>query len=228
MKSAIFATLAGVIAATSALAHDPLSAVPVDEAAEDRSFETFRMVLRAAVAERNTEFVLSQSCPDILVSLGGNGGREELREFLTVPEETLSDEYKPQAAAMREAHWGALEDVLGMGGSFNDEGEFWAPYTFNIELPEGWEAYSTYFVTGTNVMFRARPEPSAPPITSLSHVAIIVDGYDPEAEYQPAKLASGVTGYIHRDYIRGVADHRAGFVRNDAGHWQLCSFVAGL
>ncbi len=227
MTSKFWACVCGLVLATTAQAKEPLLAEPIDEAANDRSFEMFRTVLRAAVDERNVNYVVSQSCPDILVSFGGEGGRDELRAFLTVPEETLSDEYKPQAAAMRDAHWTALEQVLDMGGSFTVEGEFWAPYTFNIDLPEDWDAFATYFVTGTNVMFRRQPDPASQAVAALSHTAVTVESYDPEADYQAAELAAGLAGYIHRDYLRSAVDYRAGFRKNAAGHWQLCTFVAG-
>lgn len=221
------AILAAMVLATAAQAHEPLIARPVDEAAKDRTFEMFRTVLRAAVAERNTDYVVSQTCPDILVSFGGEGGRDEFRAFLTVPEDSLSDEYKPQAAAMRDAHWAALAEVLDMGGNFTSQDEFWAPYTFNVELPGDRDPFTTYFVTGSNVLLRSGPGKDTAAISSLSYVAVTIAEYDPEAEYQPVVLANGIKGYLHRDFLRNVVDYRAGFQRGEDGAWRLCTFVAG-
>jgi hypothetical protein len=227
MKSPAVSLFLLAVMSAPAVALDALTAKPVDEASKDPIFKAFRDGLISSVAARDTNAVLAQSCPEILISFGGDGGLDEFREFLTVPEETLSDEYKPQADQIRETRWNELATVLSMGGNFTAEDQFWAPYTFNIQLPDGYDAFTTYFVTGTRVLARRGPDKEADPVANVSNVAVVIEEYDPESEYQAVTFANGRSGYIHRDFLRSVVDYRAGFQRAEDGTWKLCTFVAG-
>ena len=103
-KPCLIVLLSTALATTTHAA--PVLTPPVDEADKDAALVAFRDGLRAAAEARDTDAVLAASCPEILISFGGDGGLDEFRAFLSVPEDTLSEEYKPQAQAMRDAKMG--------------------------------------------------------------------------------------------------------------------------
>lgn len=199
---------------------------PFDEAAKDPSFMAYRAKLLTAVKNRDTESVITLSSPQIELSFGGDSGHDRFREFLNVPVESLSDEYKHEADEMRAAYWSALEQVLENGGKFNDENEFIAPYTFAADIPENLDAFETYFVMGTDVLLRNGPDKDAPAIDALNHNIVIVSHWAPERDYQNVKLPSGKSGYISAQFLRSLVDYRAIFAKTDR-KWEMQYFIAG-
>jgi len=103
-------------------------ALPVDEASKDPSLVDFRARLLDAIVRRDVDYVVAQASSDIHLSFGGHAGREDFRNFLTLTEDDLADEYKHTAKAQREAYWDDLEEVLRMGGRFTAPDKFAAPY----------------------------------------------------------------------------------------------------
>ncbi len=200
---------------------------PVDQAAKDPDLVQYRNRLRAAIAARDTDAVLALACDDIFLSFGGNGGLAEFRQYLTVPPEMLSEEYRDQAGAMREGYWRDLENTLARPGYFDGSNEFWMPLYWQIELPEDMDPYTTYFVDGTQVLLRAGPSRSDPVVNRLSHELVTVVDYDPDSTYLKVRTGDGQSGYTHRDYLYSIIGYRAQLTRSGNGQWQLCTFVAG-
>ncbi|TMV08634.1 SH3 domain-containing protein [Ruegeria sediminis] len=200
---------------------------PADEAGRDPSLLAFRDALLAHVAERDTEAVVAAACPDIHLGHGGSGGPEELRERLTLPPDTLAEEYRDQADDMREAYWVALEQTLAAPGYFDDMGEFWMPHQWRIRLPASVDPIHAYFVTGTRVALRDRADGDARILDQISHEVVLIADHDPQAEYQKVMLTDGTRGFMHRDYLWSMVGHRAALVKSDDGRWQLCTFVSG-
>jgi hypothetical protein len=91
---------------------------PVDEAARDASLFILRARLLEAVQQRDTAFILSCLSPDIFNSFGGNAGVAGFKE-----------EWKPDQPNSK--LWPTLATVLALGGSFQNEKTFAAPYTYS-------------------------------------------------------------------------------------------------
>ncbi|WP_420586960.1 SH3 domain-containing protein [Ruegeria sp.] len=206
---------------------DRQSFPPVDEADRDPSLVEFRETLLAKIAARDVDTIVALACPDIYLSHGGDGGPEELRANLVLDPQTLSEEYREDADAMREQYWTDLENTLSQPGYFDDEGEFWMPHQWQITLPASLDAHLAYFVTGQNVSLRQQPNRDAPLITRISHEVVILRDHQSSAEYQRVLLTDGTQGYMHSDFLWPMTGHRAAFVKSDAGGWQLCTFVSG-
>lgn len=224
MKAAL--TLLAALICTPALAQRQ-SFPPVDEAAQDPSLTAFRAELLDRIRARDTEFVIAAACPDIYLSHGGNGGPDELRENLTLPPETLGEEFRHEADALREAFWSALLDTLSQPGYFDDQGEFWMPHQWQITLPAALDPFSAYFVTGQNVSLRQAPSTGGAILDLISHEVVIIPDYQPENDYQRVRLTDGTTGYLHSDFLWSMVGYRAALVKSVAGNWQLCTFVTG-
>ncbi|WP_170463428.1 SH3 domain-containing protein [Ruegeria arenilitoris] len=184
---------------------------PVDEADRDPSLLAFRDKLLADVIARDTDAVIASACPDIYLSHGGDGGPEELREYL----------------ATGDAYWRSLETTLSQPGYFDDEGEFWMPHQWQITLPATLDPAMAYFVSGGDVTLRQAAQSDAPALGLISHEIVIITAYQDAADYQPVMLTDGTRGFMHRDFLWPMTGHRAAFVKSDAGEWQLCTFVSG-
>ena len=202
-----------------------LIAWPVDEAAKDPSFLTYRNAMLEAIKTQDTEALLKFVDPDIHLSFGGDVGHDAMRRSLNLSEDDLSEEYKSQATELRQAYWDELETVLRLGGRFRDRA-FVAPYTWMAKTPEDADAYKTYFVTGSNVLLRSAGNADAPIITRLSYNIVYNDDWDPDADYQAIRLPDGQTGYLSSRYLRSQIDYRAIFSKV-SGKWEMTMFIAG-
>ena len=198
---------------------------PVDEAAKDPSFLAYRNAMLKIVKAQNTEAFLKLVDPDIHLSFGGDVGHEAMRRSLNISANDLSEEYKSQAAELRDEYWGEIGKVLKLGGRF-DEGAFVAPYTWQSKIPEGADAYHTYFITGSNVLMRTTPNAGAPIITSLSYNIVYNNNWQEDADFQAIRLPGGKKGYLSSQYLRSSLDYRALFIKTK-GKWQMVMFIAG-
>ncbi len=202
-------------------------ALPVDEAAQDPEFKAYRDRLLAAVVARDIDAILQMADTDVHLSFGGISGRDQLRAFLEVDPDQLSEDYKYEAPAMRARNWYELEAVLRMGGVFEDDGEsFAAPYTWTYDLPEEFDPFETYFVTGSEVVLRDRPIRWGKGVARLDYDVVKVIDEAPGTGYAKIRLVDGTTGYAHLDYLRSVVDYRALFAKPE-GEWQMMTFIAG-
>lgn len=204
-----------------------LAVPPVDEAIQNAELVMLRDVLLQAVAARDVDVIIAHSCPDIRINFGGGAGHAALREYFEVPVEQLNAEARQRAPEMRDRAWEALENTLRLGGNMRSETEFWAPYTWNAQLPHRFDVFETLFVTGSGVALRASGEATGKLLMRLDYEVVTAQGYYPDAEYLPVQLGDGTHGYVHADYLRSPVDYRAEFQRADNGHWQMCTFIAG-
>lgn len=202
------------------------TARPVDQAVQHPSFAAFRARLIDAVVRRDVDDVVAQASGDIHLSFGGHAGHADFRELLTVPEDSLVDEFKHEAAQRREQYWDALEEVLRLGGRFTAPGRFEAPYTFTVELSVDDDPFRTGFITGDNVVLRDRPNRHGSAIGSLSYDIVTILDRGEGTRYREIRLASGRQGFVHEDYLRRPVDHRAIFEERD-GKWHMVTFIAG-
>ncbi len=200
---------------------------PQDDAAQDPSLVSFRIELQQAVAAGDIERLVSLACPDIYLSHGGSGGPTELRQNLSLPSETLNSSHYDQANALREAYWNDLAKTIASAGYFDDEGEFWMPTQWGIQLPAAMDPFETYFINGTRVSLRGGADRNSSLLQTISHELVTVPAFDPEQEYQSVLLSDGTAGYMHRDFLWSMVGHRAAFYKTPDGVWQLCTFVSG-
>ncbi|MCG7518127.1 SH3 domain-containing protein [Ruegeria sp. Ofav3-42] len=200
---------------------------PVDEADRDPTLVAFREALLAKVAARDIEGVIADTCPDIYLSHGGNGGPLELRANLDPDPETLPEQDRRHADKIREGYWSDLEHTLTQPGYFDEEGEFWMPHQWQITLPATLDPHMAFYVTGQDVALRKAAVGGAPILALISHEIVIAPSYSEVNDYQSVYLTDGTAGYMHSDYLWPMTGHRAAFVKSDAGEWQLCTFVSG-
>lgn len=191
---------------------------PVDEAARQAEFFTFRAHLQAAVARHDTTAVLAVVAPDVRNTFGDDNGGDAFRA-------------RWQLNTSGSELWHELGLVLALGGTFDDDSTFSAPYIFS-RWPGQFDAFAHVAIIGSRVRVRAAPAPTSPVLGTLSFAIVpTADSRLPLTErearhWTPVRLRDGRVGYVAAAYARRPVDYRAIFRRRD-GRWQLLTLIAG-
>ena len=120
-------TMAFVVASAAVTARAPATLLPIDEAARQPDFFSFRAQLQAAVARHDADAVIAALDPNIKLSFGGDDGIEGFRRL-----------WRPSDADTE--LWAELGAVLALGGTFSSESSFTAPYVFS-RWPDGVDGF---------------------------------------------------------------------------------------
>lgn len=208
----LLALIPALIATTSA-AHAQQELKPIDQASLQPDFFTFRARLQTALARHDKEAVLAVVHKDIKNSFGGDDGVEAFKKNWNLD--------KPDSP-----FWETLATVLALGGTFEADGSFTAPYVYT-QWPDAIDSIDHMAVTGSSVRVRAEPNTSAPTLATLSFSIVeCLPDNDPDKPWVAIRLPGGKTGYIDRRLVRSSIDYRASFSKID-GRWQLIFFLAG-
>jgi hypothetical protein len=184
--------------------------LPVDQAATQPDFFTFRARLQAAVTRRDEAAVLAAADPGIRTSFGDDDGLAAFRAKLR----------EPQGRA-----WADLGAALALGGRFQSPDSFVAPYVF-ASWPDNLDSFECGAVVGDRVRVRASADPAAPVVGSASFEIVQVLPPTREGGATHVRLASGRSGFIAPGFVRSPVDYRAIFEKT-GGQWRLRAFVAG-
>ena len=218
--------LAVVFAATMAVHAQDRKAPFVDEGEQQTSFASYRKALLKAIVARDVDTIVASASPDIHLDFGGGEGRDEFRKRLTAKAEDFGQEYAYLADQHREEYWGALEEVLRLGGVFTKPDTFEAPYTWIFKLKDSDDVFATSFVIGSDVPMRARASKYGDVTTLLDDdIVKVLDG-GKGTSFVEIQLADGRKGYVHKDHLRSAIDYRAIF-ENSGGRWLMIVFIAG-
>lgn len=213
-------------AATVSDATSGVRLLPVDEGANNESFNNFRQQLIAAVENKDTEFLLAIVHPDIQNSFGRSNGIENFKQRWNIE-------------AADSQLWAELADVLKLGGTFEGTavGEnadtFVAPYVFT-RFPTGYSPVEYAAVIASDVALRAEPATDAEIVAVLSYHIVLVDRSQPaqaaahadQVTWVKVATTEGQAGYVAEQYIRRPTDYRA-FFENHTGDWKMTFFAAG-
>lgn len=191
---------------------------PVDEAAKEPTFFTFRARLIQAVQRRDATHLLSILSPKIENTFDGKSGLSGFKEIWK-PE-------RPQSEV-----WNELARILSLGGAFDKEGVFTAPY-ITAKWPEDQDGFELGAIIGENVRVRAAPVITSSVMRMLSFDIVSVPDWQTnqargeKRNWIKVKLSDGQTGYIAEEFIRSPIDYRVGFGKED-GRWVMIFLIAG-
>jgi hypothetical protein len=187
---------------------------PVDEAASQADFFAFRAHLQGALARRDLDAVLAVVAPDGVNSFGGDDGVDGFLRLWTP----------------RDPHsrlWGELATVLALGGTFDSDGMFVAPYVYS-RWPDALDPFEHVAIVAADVRLLAAPRATAD-VVGLASFAVLpraTGSTGQNASEWTAIRAGERTAYVPASLARSPIDYRAFFERRN-GRWQLVIFVAG-
>jgi len=191
---------------------------PIDQASRDPSFVTYRNELLRAVVAHDSEAVVNLASADIMLSFGGDTGRETMRRNLEGFENWQG-----------EAYWRELQRVLELGGVFFEDGAFCSPYLACVDPPgcPDCDPFEFVIVTGVDVAARDAPDPDARVVARLTYDVVRTDSdaYAGE-DWYPVLLPTGRRAFLSHMDARMAIDYRARFEKID-GRWRMTVFIAG-
>lgn len=187
--------------------------LPVDQAARDPALFAFRARVATAVAARDTATLLAATAPDVMLSFGGDIGRDLMLSWLRDPVSHGRD------------LWVELGAALALGGTFRDDTLFVAPYTFTT-FPRSRDSWEDLVVIDGGVRVRSAPDPAARVLATLAFEVVAAPADTSGGDWARVRLRDGRTGYVARRFVRSPIDCRASFERR-GGRWWLTSLVAG-
>lgn len=187
---------------------------PVDEAAKDPSFFTFRASLLRAIQKRDTVFLLNIVDPNIQNSFGGDGGIAEFKKM-----------WRPERADSEV--WTELLTALALGGRFENPQTFMAPYVFS-NFPEQFDVFEHGAIIGEGVRVRKAANTNSQILATLSFDILKVTAWptNEKSGWVAVELANGEKGYVAPEFIRSPVAYRAIFQKQN-GKWIMTAFVAG-
>lgn len=189
---------------------------PVDEAARDSSWVSFRNQLLNAVDARDRNFVMSTLANDVRPGLEAPRGPAEFRKRWEVDDE-------------KSALWRVLRSALFLGAAYvqreNGSRELCAPYLL-AKWPKDLDPFAYGAVIAREVLVKGEPSSNAATVQVLAFDIV------PVADWEVADKAANVSqrwvkikvksgeGYVPEEQIRSPVEHAACFVKSE-GRWRM-------
>ncbi|UAB79405.1 hypothetical protein INR77_06965 [Erythrobacter sp. SCSIO 43205] len=189
---------------------------PRNECAKLTGASDFVRTLTTAVANRNAEMLRGIVDENIVLDFGGGSGWNEMQGRLLSPDYNL---------------WAELDAVLRLGCGAYDDGSIAMPLYWVKPMPDGYESYGTYIVTGSKVPLYSAQTAGAV-FTHLDWEAVELVAYLESVELgeDPAlveiRRADGTRGFADRALLRSLVDYRLLAAAED-GAWRITHFIAG-
>ncbi len=187
--------------------------LPVDEAVSNPEFFAFRAHLQRGLAHRDVAAVQAVLHPEIKLTFGGDYG---LQGFMQLWKPTTTESQL----------WETLAAVLALGGTFDEDGSFTAPYVFS-RWPHEKDAFTHVAVLGENVPVYSAADDTTGVLTTVSFTVLEVASDSTfEEPWVKIVLHDKRQGFIEHHVVRSPLDYRVRFSKHD-GRWLMELFVAG-
>jgi hypothetical protein len=192
---------------------------PVDEAAKDGTWTSFRAQLLVAVEKRDLQFVLGVIDRDVR---NGSDAPRGIEEFRT--QWHLDDNDTP--------FWRELAAALALGSAWlardDQPRELCAPYLLG-KWPRHMDPLANGLVTARGAPVRAGPSAKSQVLATLTHVLVRVTDWEVDDRDASSKQKwvqvhfRGREGYLAEEHMRSPIEHAACFAKTDLG-WRLTVF----
>jgi hypothetical protein len=194
---------------------------PVDEAAKDASWASFKKRLLTAVEKRDRKFILSILDKAVRSGTGGGRGVAAFRK-----QWELDTDASPL--------WHELSAVLSLPAAHHrpEKGplELCVPYVA-VRWPQDIDAFAGGAITAREALVKAGPSSTSLTIATLSYHIVevadweVTDQAGSRQVWVKIKLKTG-EGYVPEEQIRSPVEHAACFVKDEAS-WRLVGFGPG-
>lgn len=221
-------TLAGLglvlaVAAASAQETESKKLLPVDEAAKDASWVSFRRQLLNALSKHDRKFLLSVLDPNI-------------RNPLDAPRGVAAFRKQWDLEADDSPLWRELPAALFLGSAWlkPEKGprQLCAPYVA-VKWPEDIDPFDYGAITARESLVKSAPSSDSDTLATLSYDIVPVTDWEvadraADAKQKWVKIRlKDKEAYVPEEQIRSPIEHRACFVRTENG-WRMIAFVVGM
>ncbi len=188
----------------------------------DLALKEFIDNLKNAVKNKDKEYIMRILSSDILVSHGGDGGKEEFKSQWN----WTSDD---------SPFWKTMDKLLQLGGEkYQGNGFYSLPYvSANWPGNEKYDVFEHMAITGTNVNVRINPHlKTSEVIGQFSYDIVKVDleksiiYFDETIWYYTESLDGKLKGYVFKEYIWSPIGYRAVFEFIDK-EWKMTILIQG-
>lgn len=197
--------------------------LPVDEAAKDPSWVSFRNRLLDALVKRDRKFILSIVDRNIRNSLDTPRGIAAFRKHWDFDSE-------------ESGIWRALPSALYLGSAWlkPEKGprQLCAPYVA-AKWPEDVDPFDYGAITAKEALVKAEPSSAAATVATLSYDLVPVTDWEVadqarESGQKWVKIkVHDKDGFVPEEQIHSPIEHRACFVKTENG-WRMVALVIGM
>lgn len=216
-------TLLLVIGAADAQETQAKKLLPVDEAAKDASWASFRRQLLNALAKHDRKFLLS------IVD-------RNIRNPLDAPRGVAAFRKQWDLEADDSPLWRELPAALFLGSAWlkPEKGprQLCAPYVA-VKWPDDIDPFDYGAITAREALAKAAPASDAETLATLSYDIVPVADWevadraaDGKQKWVKIRLKDK-EAYVPEEQIRSPIEHRACFVKTESG-WRMVGFVIGM
>lgn len=195
---------------------------PVDEAARDPSWVSFRNRLLNAVQTRDRKHVMGILAQDVRTSLEAPRGAAEFRKQWDIDAENGP-------------LWHALRSALFLGSAYvvRDKGrrELCAPYLL-AKWPPDLDPLQHGAAVARGVLVKTAPSSKSATVQVLSYDIVTISDWevsdkaaDVNQRWVKVKVRNG-EGYVPEEQIRSPVEHAACFVKTEGG-WRMTGLAPG-
>lgn len=197
--------------------------LPVDEAAKDPSWVSFRNRLLNALEKRDRNFVLS-----IL--------DRNIRNTLDTPRGIAAFRKQWDFDSNDSVLWRELPAALFLGSAWlkPEKGprQLCAPYVVG-KWPDDIDPFDYGAITAREALVKSGPSAASETLATLSYDLVPVADWEvddaaAEARQKWVRIRfRGGDGFVPEEQIRSPVEHRACFVKTEGG-WRMSAFVVGI
>lgn len=213
------ALVAALLAPPAAHAQQERKLVPVDEAAKDASWVSFRNRLLNALQAKDRKYLMSLVDRNVRNTASGERGIAEFQKQWDL-------------AANDSPLWRELASALYLGAAWleRDKGrkELCAPYVL-AKWPEDLDPFDHGAIVAKETTVMSAPSTASQAVRTLSYDLVRVTDWDvPDRDAASpqrwVKVNVGGEGYVPEEHVRSPIEHAACFVKGPNG-WRMVAFA---
>lgn len=210
----LFGVAFALLLAGSATAMAQPRLIPMDQAVSVPDFFGFRAQLQMAVARRDALAVRAALSKNVLLSLGPEGSGAKAFDAIWTP------------SAHDSRLWEVLSTLLALGGVFEPDGRFMAPYVFAL-WPSNKDPLDHVVALSAGTRVHSAPSAGAAVIAILDFSIVErVGALATDGRWEQVRLRGGHTGFVDSRFVRSPVDYRISFAKRE-GRWEIVSLIAG-